>query len=224
MPRFPHLWPVCRAARGPRARHKCYRPAWNALRLHLAWTQRLQLFPRCRPGAKAAHAAWREFSFHRARPGVGDSGATYLGGELDSVHGVLGAVVVRGAPVQVELAEPVGPAERPAPQHCAGRGGVSAPCPCPDPDGAPRAKVTPRGPSLRTKAGRAGLPHRTKSLDEGERMVSPFCLIRLLVLLLSKRHVCENKRRRAGGQLGCRQTTCGPAAGCSGRNAGDEGL
>lgn len=75
---------------------------------------------------------------------MGDSGATYLGGELDPVHGVLGAVVVGGAPVQVELAEPVGPAERPAPQHCGGWGGRgqrALPC------GAPKAKATlrPRG-------------------------------------------------------------------------------
>lgn len=99
--------------------------------------------------SKAAHAAWRELSFQCARPGAGDSGATYLGGELDPVHGVLGAVVVRGAPVQVELAEPVGPAERPAPQHCGGDAGSARPARA----APPRRRGRRAGPSLRAKAG-----------------------------------------------------------------------
>lgn len=90
--------------------------------------------------SKAAHAAWRELSFQCARPGAGDSGATYLGGELDPVHGVLGAVVVRGAPVQVELAEPVGPAERPAPQHCGGDAGSARPARAATPGGGDAAR------------------------------------------------------------------------------------
>lgn len=44
--------------------------------------------------------------------------ASYLCRVLDSIHRVLGAVVIRGAPVQVELAEPVRSTERAAPQHC----------------------------------------------------------------------------------------------------------
>ena len=35
-----------------------------------------------------------------------------------SVHGVLRAVVIRGAPVKMELAKSVGSRERTTPQHC----------------------------------------------------------------------------------------------------------
>lgn len=142
---------------------------------------------------------------------MGDSGATYLGGELDPVHGVLGAVVVGGAPVQVELAEPVGPAERPAPQHCGGWGGrgVSAPCPAAPPR--PRRRCARAGPSLRGEGPARWPPAQSQVPGRRRTKVSPFCLARLLVLLRLKRqcHTCENRRNRAGGRLGCRQTTCG---------------
>lgn len=51
-------------------------------------------------------------------PKVNDSCASYLRCVLDSIHSVLGAVIIRGTPVQVELAEPVGSTERTTPQHC----------------------------------------------------------------------------------------------------------
>lgn len=108
---------------------------------------------------------------------MGDSGATYLGGELDPVHGVLRAVVVGGAPVQVELAEPVGPAERPAPQHCGGWGDAGSARPAlRRPQGQGDAAPA-RGPVCGAKARRAGLPHRARSPDAGERRSLPSALL-----------------------------------------------
>lgn len=58
----------------------------------------------------------RHLSAHFSR-GEMQSGS-YLCCVLDSIHAVLRAVVVRGAPVEVELAEPVGRSERTTSQHC----------------------------------------------------------------------------------------------------------
>lgn len=63
------------------------------------------------------------FSYNWAQGGgrgvaVSQGGGSYLGSILHPVHSVLRAMVVCRAPVQVELAQAVGPAERAAPQHC----------------------------------------------------------------------------------------------------------
>lgn len=57
-------------------------------------------------------------SYHWAQGWLLPGWHSYLGGVLHPVHGVLRAVVVGGAPVQVELAQAVGPGERATPQHC----------------------------------------------------------------------------------------------------------
>lgn len=77
-----------------------------------------------------------------ARSAAGKS-PSYLSRVLDAVDDVLGAVLVAGAPVQVQLAQAVGAAQRAPPQHCVGDTASA-------PDTATATATTPRG--------RAGLP------------------------------------------------------------------
>ena len=59
-----------------------------------------------------------QLSSHWVRRRVGPVRSPYLCCVLDSIHAVLRAVIVRGAPVEVELAEPVGRSEGTTSQHC----------------------------------------------------------------------------------------------------------
>lgn len=146
---------------------------------------------------------------------VSRGGGSYLGGVLHPVHGVLGAVVVGGAPVQVELAQAVGPAERAAPQHCEEKlvsGELAPPSPTDAalrPGGGRReAAPRPHGPLFQKRV--------LASIKANAVSILSCLFARFIIFFNVNLTFMSIKAKQQGEPWGCRQGECGWASGAVG--------